>query len=335
MNLKERINLLAQLGNYMKGNEESWQTAKRKAFAENQWFMPEFINLSTEQIADNYLKENQLNLLADRYNIPENNISPKNVGIVMAGNIPLVGFHDLLCVFITGNHASIKPSSKDDVLIRHIVDKMVEWQPGSAHYFTISSMIKNCDAYIATGSNNSSRYFDYYFQKYPHIIRKNRTSVAIVTGNESESELQALADDVYLYFGLGCRNVTKLYVPTNYEFLPLLEAFRKYDRLITHHKYKNNLDYNLAVHILNNKYYMTNDTIILAEEDKLFSPISQLNFEYYSDLEKLRQELKHNEQVQCIVSSQDVSFGQAQCPAITDYADGVDTMQFLMDLAKA
>lgn len=148
-------------------------------------------------------------------------------------------------------------------------------------------MLKGCDAYIATGSNNSSRYFEYYFNKYPHIIRKNRTSVAILTGTESADELEGLADDVYLYFGLGCRNITKIYVPEGYDFVPLLDSFRKYNFLAEHHKYKNNFDYNLALHLLNKKYYMSNGSLLLVEEPSLFSPISQLNYEFYSDADNL------------------------------------------------
>jgi hypothetical protein len=250
----------------------------------------------------------------------------------MAGNIPLVGFHDFFCVFLTGHHAMIKPSSKDEALITHLVNKLIEWNDEVEQFITISGMIKNCDAYIATGSNNSSRYFEYYFGKYPSIIRKNRTSVAILTGYETHEELKKLSDDVYQYFGLGCRNVTKIFVPKNYDFVPLLNAFKKYDHLADHHKYKNNYDYNLAIHILNNKYYMTNDSIILIENGSPFSPISQLHYEYYSNENELREKLKKDQSIQCIVSKKDIGFGEAQCPNVNDYADGIDTMKFLMSL---
>jgi hypothetical protein len=193
-------------------------------------------------------------------------------------------------------------------------------------------MIPNCDAYIATGSNNSSRYFEYYFRKYPSIIRKNRTSVAILTGRETEEELEGLADDVHLYFGLGCRNVTKIYVPRNYDFLPLLSAMGKYNYLINHHKYKNNYDYNLAIHILNNQYYMSNDSLLLVENMAPFSRISQLHYEFYTDEQAVRQQVKENENIQCLVSYADTDFGAAQRPGICDYADGTDTMQFLSAL---
>lgn len=197
---------------------------------------------------------------------------------------------------------------------------------------SFSEMLKGCDAYIATGSNNSSRYFEYYFGKYPHIIRRNRTSVAVLSGTETGDELNALADDVYLYFGLGCRNVTKIYVPENYDFLPLLTSFKKYNYLAEHHKYKNNYDYNLALHILNKKFYMTNESIILAEENSPFSPISQLNYELYTDENSILTSLKNHPEIQCIVSRQTIPFGQSQCPSVNDYADGVDTLSFLKEL---
>lgn len=332
MHLSRRKALLAQLGNYLMSDAEEWQEAKHKAYLENHWFIPEFIELSVNNIAHNFLQAQQLEQLARQYQVPEENSNPKKVGIVMAGNIPLVGFHDLLCVFLTGNYARIKPSSKDEVLISHLFKKLTEWDRDMEQYITISSMIKNCDAYIATGSNNSSRYFEYYFSKYPSIIRKNRTSVAILTGNETGKELEKLSDDVYQYFGLGCRNVTKIFVPKNYDFVPLLNAFKKYDHLVNHHKYKNNYDYNLAIHILNNQYYMSNGSAILVENESPFSPISQLHYEYYSNENEVREKLKNDQKIQCIISNNDIAFGSAQFPGVCDYADGVDTMKFLMDL---
>jgi hypothetical protein len=193
-------------------------------------------------------------------------------------------------------------------------------------------MLKGCDAYITTGSNNSSRYFEYYFGKYPHIIRRNRTSVAILQGDESSEDLEKLADDVYLYFGLGCRNVTKLFVPENYDFIPLLTAFKKYNYLADHQKYKNNYDYNLAILLLNKKFYMSNESILLAENISLFSPISQLNYEYYSNLNELETILTGNQDLQCLVGKNYLPFGNAQSPSIDDFADGINTLKFLSGL---
>ena len=332
MNLQYRIDLLSRLGDYILSNGDEWKAVKEKASYENGWFIPSFTDLAGDHNAREYLDKQKLANWTVAYPFPDINPRPRRIGIVMAGNIPMVGFHDLLCVFLSGHSAMIKASSKDEALITHIVNKIMKWNTAAEQYMSIHGMIKNCDAYIATGSNNSSRYFDYYFGKYPSIIRKNRTSVAILSGNESWKELEKLADDVYQYFGLGCRNVTKIFVPKNYDFVPLLNAFKKYDRLVDHHKYKNNYDYNLAIHMLNNQYYMTNGSILLVENKSLFSPIAQLNFEQYSDENELRQELKRSAEIQCIVSKTDIAFGGAQCPDLCSFADGVDTMAFLMGL---
>lgn len=332
MNLQYRIQILSRLGDYMLADSPQWKEVKEKAYRENSWFTPEFIDLSVSHIATHFLKKEILESLAASENISEHNEHPKKAGIIMAGNIPLVGFHDLLSVFITGHRAIIKPSSKDSALMRHLVAVMQEWNKEVKELISFSEMLKGCDAYIATGSNNSSRYFDYYFGKYPHIIRRNRTSVAILNGDESEKELNKLADDVYQYFGLGCRNVTKIYVPEHYDFVALLNAFKKYNYFTEHHKYKNNYDYNLALHILNKKFYMTNGSILLVEEASLFSPISQLNYEFYSEKRPVLSSLEGNDTIQCIVSREKIAFGNAQCPSINDYADGVDTLSFLKNL---
>ena len=193
-------------------------------------------------------------------------------------------------------------------------------------------MLKGCDAYIATGSNNSARYFEYYFNKYPNIIRRNRTSVAILDGNETKQELEKLADDIYLYFGLGCRNVTKIYAPEQYDFVPLIEALKKYNYLINHNKYKNNFDYQLAILIINKKYYMTDGTVILTENNGVFSPISVLHFEYYKNRESVIELLSTNNDIQCIIGRQETPFGRAQQPSLNEYADGIDSMKFLCSL---
>jgi hypothetical protein len=331
MNLQHRIELLSRLGQYILSDDTGWQQAKEKAGIENGWFIPAFVNRATEAIAANYLKKR---ILEKWYPHPETiTPSPKTAGIIMAGNIPLVGFHDFLCVFISGHKALIKTSSKDKVLLNHLVEKLISYDKEVEERVQFSDMLKGCDAYIATGSNNSGRYFEYYFGKYPHIIRRNKTSVAVVTGQETKEELERLADDVHLYFGMGCRNVTKLYVPSGYDFVALLDAFKKYNHLAEHHKYKNNFDYNLALYILNNNYYMTNGSILLVEEPSVFSPISQLNYEFYHDHAALSYHLqKVAANIQCIVGKGHIPFGQAQNPGINDYADGVDTMEFLAGL---
>ncbi len=329
MNLEQRILLLSQLGAYIDKNAEAWQAAKNKTTHENGWFVPEFVDLACKNISLHFLQEQTLRAFASRYNIADEQAASKTVGIVMAGNIPLVGFHDFLCGFLSGHALLLKPSSKDEVLIKHLVEKMQEWEPSLAEHIRFAAQLKGCDAYIATGSNNSGRYFDYYFRNYPSIIRKNRTSVAVLTGNETTEQLGLLADDLMLYFGLGCRNVSKLYVPVGYNFQPLLKALDSYNWMADHHKYKNNYDYHLAIHLLNSKYYMTNGVVLLIESQQLFSPISQVNYEYYTTLDTKELLMQHADELQCISGSTATGFGHAQAPGIADFADGVDTMQFL------
>ncbi|PWT72890.1 MAG: acyl-CoA reductase [Bacteroidetes bacterium] len=332
MDLQHRIRLLVELGKYILGKNESWQSARQKAFHENPWFTPEFIELATRQIGEDFLEKSKLENWINGYNSVEKSGSMKNVGIVMAGNIPLVGFHDFLAVFLTGHKQTIKPSSKDNILIRHLVDQLYQMDPGTREFISFEEKLKGCDAYIATGSNNSARYFEYYFAKYPHVIRRNRTSVAILDSRETDADLLRLADDVYSYFGLGCRNITKIYVPEDYDFLPLLNTFSKYNYLADHNKYKNNYDYQLALLILNKKFYMTNGSLLVTENASPFSPISVLHFEYYKDIRKVEESLEGNEDIQCVVGNGRLQFGRAQHPGLKDYADGIDTVRFLLDL---
>ncbi len=331
MNLQERILILIKLGNYLKSNNSNWLDTQLLAEQKNGWFTREFIQKAACSIADNFLREDKLQQWADYYKL-DDNIQEKYVGIVMAGNIPLVGFHDFLCVFMAGHKQMIKMSSKDDVLLKHLVQVMAGWNPNVNDRIFFLEMLKNCDAYIATGSNNSSRYFEQYFGNYPNIIRYNRTSVAVLNGRETREELEKLADDMHLYFGLGCRNVTKIYVPENYDFIPLLKAFDQYKYFSDHHKYRNNYDYQLSLLLLNGKYYMTNGSTLLTQNDSFFSPISQVHYQFYSSLEGLQQSLQSNSELQCIVGLSCVPFGQAQNPGLFQYADGVDTMAFLLGL---
>jgi hypothetical protein len=337
MNLEQRIDLMVELGNYILSEDPGWLAAKHRASLENGWFRPEFIEEAIQAIAAEFLQKEKLTEWTSQYVLPSENRAPKNIGLVMAGNIPLVGFHDLLCIFIAGHRQTIKPSSRDEVLIRRLVEQLTSYDPGVRDLVSFAERLKGCEAFIATGSNNSARYFDYYFGKYPHIIRRNRTSVAILSGRESLEELERLADDSNQYFGLGCRNTTKIYVPENYDFLPLLEAFRKYDWLADYTKYRHNYDYHLTLLLLNRKQYMTNGVILLEENPSPFSPISVLHYEYYRELATLLPGLVGNPDIQCIVGqggtfAGSVPFGYAQRPGLKDYADGVDTLQFLRDL---
>lgn len=332
MSSTEKVAALVRLGQYLVSDDPALQTAKDRAFQANGWFTPEFIDLAMRQITTNFLDATRLNNWINTYPGLDSGKPARTVGIVTAGNIPLVGFHDWLCGFVSGHKVRLKLSSKDVVLMQHVLDKMNEWYPQWADQTTVQDMLKNCDAYIATGSNNSSRYFQYYFAQYPHIIRRNRTSVAILTGEETPEELEGLADDVMIYFGLGCRNVTKVLVPEGYDFAPLLTALRKYTYLADHHKYKNNYDYNLALLLLNTSPYLDNGSILLQEAASIFSPLSVLHYGYYTDKAVVAAKLQASDDLQCLVGRDFTPFGTAQQPSLTDYADGVDTMAFLAGL---
>lgn len=329
LSLHTRIDLLSRLGEYMLSDDEHWQEMQIRAKVANAWFTPEHIGLAVKNIAEQFLQKEILEQWAAKYTLP---LQAKVVGIVAAGNIPLVGFHDFMCGFMSGHDVLLKLSSKDEVLLKHLVSKLKEWEPEVNKHVQVSDILKGCDAYITTGSNNTARYFEQYFGKYPHIIRKNRTSVAILDGTETEEELSLLADDVFLYFGLGCRNVTQVYVLQGYDFGILFRAFEKYSHYIDHNKYKNNFDYHLALYLLNKVPYLSDDSVLLVENALPFSAVSVLHYQYYTDASKLRAELRNSTDIQCIVSKLDVPFGSAQKPFIGDYADGVDTMEFLCSI---
>lgn len=332
MNLRTRINLLARLGNYLQEQPASYKEAQLRAWAENKWFTPEYISLAGRSIAQGMLTQKVLEEISQRYQIPDVQSNPKTIGLVMAGNIPFVGLQDLIAVLLTGHRLKIKPSSKDTFLIKHLLNMLTDSAPEVADWISIQDMLKDCDAYIATGSDNSARYFEYYFNRFPHIIRKNRTSIAILDGTETPEELDRLADDIQLYFGLGCRNVTQIWVPKTFDFLPLLNALRKYDHYRDHDKYKNNFDYQLTIAIMNNKFYMSNDSIVLLENDSPFSPISQLHYQFYEHPEEILNNID-KDKIQCIVGKKHLPFGQAQMPGLTDFPDGVDTLDFLKSLS--
>lgn len=333
MQLQQRIELLVQLGAYMKSENEDWLLAKEKASRANGWFEPVFIDRAVNTIANAFLDKEKLKNWIAGYALPETNPNPKTVGIVMAGNIPLVGFHDWLCVFITGHHALVKTSSKDEILFPHLINWLIGIEPALEAEIRFETLLKGADAYIATGSNNSARYFELYFSKYPHIIRRNRTSVAILTGKETPEELSCLADDIHLYFGMGCRNVTKIFVPEEYDFVPLLKSFEPYRYFFDHPKFRSNYDYQLAIRILNKQFYMTRDTVVLVESPALFAPVAVLHYNHYSDAAKVKEELRTQEDLQCLVGTEEFPFGVAQQPSLSDYADGVDTLKFLQGLS--
>lgn len=329
LDLATRIDLLVSLGEYMTAGGEEWDNIKFRAAQANAWFTEEHIDLAIANIASQLLQRTALEQWTANYTLPN---LPKLVGIVMAGNIPLVGFHDFLCGFVSGHKLALKLSSKDDVLLKHLIAKLTEWNPAVAEQVNVAERLNNCDAYIATGSNNTARYFEQYFGKYPNIIRKNRTSVAVLDGTETAEELRLLADDVYLYYGLGCRNVTQVYVPHNYDFATLLQAFNVHNKYADLNKYKNNYDYHLAIYLLNRIPYMSNESLLMVENDMPFSAVSVLHYKHYDNKEQLATQLKNNTDIQTIIGHDYIPFGDAQKPGLADYADGVDTMGFLCSL---
>ena len=336
MQLQERIDALSGLGDYLDtfSTEELTEIAHRAKY-NNPWFTEANVFHSIKGIIK-FLKRDRLKQLSESYDI---NDPDKVVGLIFAGNIPLVGFHDLLCVLLSGNKAMVKLSSKDEVLPKFIIDLLQEVSPALSEKITVVDRLKNFDAVIATGSNNTSRYFEYYFGKYPNIIRKNRTSIAVLTGDESHEELEALADDMLLYFGLGCRNVSKILVPKDYNFEKLFNALNKYQDIINHHKYSNNYDYYKSIYLVNREPFLDTGYILFKEEKQLVSPLSVVFYEYYDDLEKAKEYVKqHDENLQCVVATQNLQIdnavkpGKAQLPEVDDFADRVDTMEFLTNL---
>jgi hypothetical protein len=302
----------------------------------NRWFTEEQVLFALQSWAKALTPENLDNWIAP-YNIPDN-VQPKTVGLILAGNIPLVGFHDFLSVLITGNRALVKTSSNDQHLLPFMAKYLIAAEPAMADHITFTEgKLEGFDAVIATGSNNTARYFEYYFKDKAAIIRKNRNSTAVLTGNESKEELIALGEDIFRYFGLGCRNVSKLYVPKEYDFTPFFEAMYEYKDIIHYEKYANNYDYNKAVFLMSNFKLLDNGFLTIKEDSSYASPISSIFYEYYNTLDEVKQRLQEeHEQIQCVVSNGvvegSVVFGQTQLPELWDYADNVDTIKFLLNI---
>jgi len=302
----------------------------------NAWFTPANVTKAVIAIGD-MLNPADLQTWLSKYE-PKN--SGKKVGVILAGNIPLVGFHDVLCVLASGNHALIKASSQDNRLIKYVLQKLVEIDGSFTDKFSFIERLENFDAVIATGSNNTSRYFEYYFGKVPNIIRKNRNSIAVLTGNETAEQLHELGHDIFDYYGLGCRNVSKILVPDGYNFNFFFESIEDYNPIIHHHKYNNNYDYNKSIYLVNRDEHLDNGFLLVKKDDRLTSPLAVLFYSNYADLEQAEQLINsESEKIQCVVSAaplnvinQVVNFGQSQQPKLWDYADGIDTIDFLAKL---
>lgn len=310
------------LGNTIElaGHKNGWFTKENILFAIESWGV-----LLTQENLESWLSF---------YQLDDN--KHKTVALIMAGNIPLVGFHDFLCVLLSGNKALIKLSSNDSVLFPFIVKYLIHVEPFLKSEILITEgKLENFDAVIATGSNNTSRYFEHYFGHKPNVIRKNRNSVAVLTGNESKEQLKALGEDIFRYYGLGCRSVSKLFVPKDYNFDTFFEAIYKFNPIINQAKYANNYDYNKAVYLMSEFKILENGFLMLKEDSSYSSPIATLFYEQYGSLSDLKQHLKkESEKIQCVVADgyfdNAVKFGQTQKPSLTDYADGIDTVEFLL-----
>ncbi len=306
----------------------------------NSWFTHDFLINAIRSIGKS-LSLDKLDQWLEKYKAQiEANNSPKAFGVVMAGNLPLVGFHDYLCVLISGNRIVAKLSHDDNTLLPLLHQILIAIEPEFEQQakFTLEKLT-DFDAIIATGSDNTARYFEYYFGKYPNIIRKNRNGVAVLNGKETTEELEDLANDIFLYYGLGCRSVSKLFVPRDYDFEALFFAFEKYKHLENHSKYANNYDYNKSIFLINKNKFLDNGFVMLKEEIGFSSPISVLYLEYYDKLYELNKWLvTKKDKIQCLVSNESLknidhlAFGKAQNPELWDYADGIDTLQFILEL---
>ncbi len=304
----------------------------------NGWFTIEEVQRSIASLTK-MLNTNDLEIWLMDVKLAEN---PKKVGLTLAGNIPLVGFHDVICVLATGNIALIKMSSSDDKLLPALLKELVIIEPDFANQIVYTERLKDFDAIIATGSNNSSRYFDYYFGNVPNIIRKNRNSIAVLDGSETELQIENLGHDIFDYFGLGCRNVSKVYVPTNYDLKNLFEPIEKYQPIINHFKYNNNYDYNKSIYLVNGVKHFDNGFLLVKEDENFVSPLAVLFYEEYDSIQEIEEKIVlKGEQIQCVVSNIDlkinkekIGFGDSQNPKLWDYADNVNTVSFLQSLQQ-
>ncbi len=333
MNINQRISVFSKLGEEIQNNKE-----QLKKGPHNPWFTDESLDYALSEISKSLSQEN-LEKWVLMYPNLQKPVKSKRVGVITAGNIPLVGFHDFLSVLISGHKFIGKLSSKDDKLLPRVIDLLIKIEPEFKDYIFLSEeRLTNFDAVIATGSNNSARYFDYYFGKYPHIIRKNRNSVAVISGKETDEELELLADDIFLYFGLGCRSVSKLFLPDGYDLDHIFRNSLKHKEVINHNKYANNYDYNRAIYMMNLIEFKDNGIMLIKEDINMASPISVVYYEHYSKLETVKQRLEiEKDNIQCVVAKDNVikdavSFGESQKPMLWDYADNVDTIEFLISL---
>lgn len=337
--MKKRLEALEYLAAVIKKNGEGIQSAIQKTYAANRWLIPENCAQALDAICMEMLDPEKIKTWLAPYNLNPTQ-TPKKVGLVMAGNIPLVGFHDWLAVFVAGHHAKIKLSSKDEFLLPYLFEELSAAFPEFKAQTEFVERLNDVDAIIATGSDNSARYFEYYFKKYPNIIRKNRNGIAVLDGTETREELLELGVDIFKYFGLGCRSISKIFVPEGYDFPNLMETLHEFNQIVLNNKYKNNFDHHRTVFLLNSVPHFINGSVIVREDKSYSSGIATLHYEYYnskSELEKLL--VEDAEKIQCITSNIEfeklkvIPLGTAQQPGLSDYADAVDTIQFLQSLS--
>lgn len=344
MSLEQKIKSLVKVGeilyqfNQNKGENSSFflELDNIVKFAEikNPWFTQKNIFTAFDYWGNILTYENISNWIS-KYKTINNDVSKKTIGLILAGNIPMVGLHDCICVLITGHRAQIKLSSKDNILIPFILNLWKNFYKDLE--FKIVEKLEFYDAVITTGSNNTAKYFEYYFKDIPHIIRKNRTSLAILEGNESGKDLDNLAKDIFTYFGLGCRNVTQIFIPENYNLDNIFKSFLPYQDVINHNKYTNNYEYNKAIYLMNEDKFWDNNFIMLKESEDLYSPIGVIFYKHYQEIFSLNNYISQNKnKIQCVVSNSEsirftkISFGKTQYPKLNEYADGIDTIEFLL-----
>jgi hypothetical protein len=337
MNFQQRKEAFIQLGHFLQDAANNAHKAIVEAYLYNQWFTEESQRMALQAWAD-ALNEQKINDWTAKYNF-EKTQNSKTVAIIMAGNIPLVGLHDLICVLLSGHLALVKLSSDDKILPKFIVAALLQIEPAFADSITLlnDEKLEKYDAVIATGSNNSNRYFEHYFSKVPNILRKNRNSIAVLTGKETDDEMKLLAKDIFTYFGLGCRNVSKLYIPKGFDMALFFENTKEYDLYLNHNKYANNLMYHKSIWLLNQDDFLENGLINLKEDKSFSSPLASVFYEYYENIDDVKTMIiERKDEIQCVVSKIDlgenIPFGKTQQPELWDYADNVDTMEFLLSL---
>ena len=337
MTLEQRKNVLVELGNRLQNlKSDQLEALSLQAVNQNNWFTPISVAKAIEAWA-NSLSEEKINQWTKNYNLSPS--QAQEVGLILAGNIPMVGLHDLLSVLVSGHIAAVKLSSQDSALIQFIISELKNISPELGAQIKLVEQLKEAHAVIATGSDNTARYFKHYFGKKPNIIRQNRTSIGVIKGDESREDFADLGKDIFTYYGLGCRNVSKVFVPKGFDLTQLIDGLMSFESVIDHHKFRNNYDYNKSIYLVNNEPHLDSGFFLMRETEDLVSPISVLFYEFYDSEAQLSLKLSTiADKTQCIVSKDSwypnsLNFGEAQSPELWDYADGVDTLEFLNELS--